>query len=61
MRKVNLRVRTDNTRAIALYERCGFVLEGTQRHEMHVGDEFHDLHCMGLILPDDAPAGQTTV
>lgn len=50
VRKVNLRVRTDNPRAIALYERCGFVLEGTQRHEMHVGDEFHDLHCMGLIL-----------
>jgi RimJ/RimL family protein N-acetyltransferase len=58
VRKVNLRVRTDNPRAIALYERCGFVLEGTQRQEMHVGDEFHDLHCMGLILPHDAPAGR---
>jgi RimJ/RimL family protein N-acetyltransferase len=56
VRKVNLRVRTDNTRAIALYESCGFLLEGTLREELRVGDEIHDLHCMGLILPHDAPA-----
>ena len=48
--KINLRVRTDNARAIALYERKGFVLEGTITREIRIGDRYHDHHVMGLEI-----------
>ncbi|MCE1196679.1 GNAT family N-acetyltransferase [bacterium] len=50
VRKIGLRVRTDNERAIALYERKGFVREGTLRAELAVGDVLYDLHAMALFL-----------
>ena len=48
--KINLRVRTDNRRAIALYERKGFVIEGTIRREIRIDGEYFDHHWMGLTL-----------
>jgi RimJ/RimL family protein N-acetyltransferase len=48
--KVNLRVRTDNQRAIALYQRKGFVVEGTIRQEILLAGEYYDHHWMGLVL-----------
>jgi RimJ/RimL family protein N-acetyltransferase len=48
--KVALRVRTDNARGIALYQRLGFVTEGTLRREICVRGEYHDLFYMGLQL-----------
>jgi RimJ/RimL family protein N-acetyltransferase len=48
--KINLRVRTDNHRAIALYERKGFVSEGTISREMLIDGEYFDNHVMGLPL-----------
>jgi RimJ/RimL family protein N-acetyltransferase len=48
--KINLRVRTDNHRAIALYERKGFVREGTIHQELFVGGAYFDHHWMGLTL-----------
>lgn len=48
--KLNLRVRTDNQRALALYRRFGFELEGTQRREIVIDGESFDHHCMGLLL-----------
>ena len=48
--KINLRVRADNQRAIRLYERKGFVLEGTLRKEMRVNQRYFDNHCLGLEL-----------
>ncbi len=50
IRKLNLRVRTDNQRAIRLYEKKGFKLEGTLRREMSLGGRYYDNHCMGLEL-----------
>jgi len=50
LRKLNLRVRTDNARAIRLYERKGFKLEGTLRREMFLGGRYYDNHWMGLEL-----------
>lgn len=48
--KINLRVRTDNQRAIALYERKGFVIEGTISREILLEGEYHGTHWMGLEL-----------
>lgn len=48
--KVNLRVRTDNRRAIRLYERKGFLREGTISRELRVGGEYFAHHHMGLEL-----------
>jgi RimJ/RimL family protein N-acetyltransferase len=45
--KLNLRVRTTNVRAIALYERKGFVIEGTVTRSMRIGDKYFDSHLMG--------------
>jgi RimJ/RimL family protein N-acetyltransferase len=48
--KIDLFVRTDNTRAIALYERKGFVREGTKRLDLIVDGVPHDSYLMGLII-----------
>jgi RimJ/RimL family protein N-acetyltransferase len=50
VKKINLRVRTDNQRAIRLYERKGFVIEGTIRKEILLDGRYFDHHWMGLEL-----------
>ena len=50
IRKLNLRVRTDNARAIRLYERQGFQIEGTIACDFSVGGVDYDHHWMGLRL-----------
>jgi len=50
IRKINLRVRTDNHRAIALYEQKGFVVEGTLKNEIFINDTFYDNLWMGLEI-----------
>ena len=48
--KINLRVRTDNTRAITLYEKKGFIKEGTIRKGILMKGRYFDLYWMGLEL-----------
>lgn len=50
VRKINLRVRTDNERAIRLYEWKGFEVEGTVRRDFLIDGRFYDHHLMGLIV-----------
>ena len=50
IKKINLRVRADNQRAIALYERKGFVVEGTIKKAIFVAGVYYDHVCMGLVL-----------
>ena len=50
VKKINLRVRTDNQRAIKLYERKGFLREGTIRREILLDRKYYDHHWMGLEL-----------
>lgn len=50
VKKINLRVRTDNQRAIRLYKRKGFVIEGTISREIFLGGKYFDHHWMGLEL-----------
>ena len=47
--RVELSVRADNTRAIRLYEKAGFVREGVLRDAVLVDNEFHDTIAMALI------------
>jgi hypothetical protein len=42
LRKLSLGVFPDNTRAIAVYERCGFVREGLRRRQYRTGGRFRD-------------------
>jgi len=48
--KINLSVRTDNAAAIRLYERKGFVHEGTETRCMRIDGVYVDCHRMGLEL-----------
>ena len=50
VKKIDLRVRTDNRRAIRLFERTGFVREGTLRKEIFLNGEYFDHYWMGLEL-----------
>ena len=47
--RIELTVRADNTRAIALYQRQGFVREGLLRQGFCVEGTCYDLHCMALL------------
>ena len=50
IKKISLRVRTDNPGAVELYHRRGFVLEGTHPREIFIEGIFYDLCSMGLLL-----------
>ena len=50
VKKINLHVRTDNQRALALYKRKGFVIEGTVRKALFVDGTYYDAHWMGLEM-----------
>jgi RimJ/RimL family protein N-acetyltransferase len=50
IKKINLRVRTDNQRAIRLYRSKGFQIEGTSRREIFLDGCYYDHYWMGLEL-----------
>jgi RimJ/RimL family protein N-acetyltransferase len=50
VRKLNLRVRTDNSKAIRLYKQLGFVEEGVKTREFQIKGKFYDSMLMGLAI-----------
>ena len=52
--KIELRVRTTNRRAVALYESLGFQYEGTLRRHIKLQNGYADDFCMALFLHPDA-------
>lgn len=50
IKKINLRVRTENERAIHLYRKKGFKVEGTIAMDTCVDGHYYDHHLMGLRL-----------
>lgn len=50
IKKINLTVRVDNQRAIALYFKKGFEIEGMLKNEMYIAGQYYDLYSMGLML-----------
>lgn len=49
-KKISLSVRRDNSRAIKVYEKCGFEIEGILKNERHLDGEFFDIVVMGLMI-----------
>jgi RimJ/RimL family protein N-acetyltransferase len=50
IKKINLRVRSDNERAIGLYKKMGFEEEGLRKRELFINDQFYDTLLMGLCI-----------
>lgn len=50
LHRLELTVMAHNTRAIALYQKMGFVVEGTTREALFVDGQFVDEHHMGKLL-----------
>lgn len=50
IRKVNLRVRTDNVAAIHLYKKLGFNVEGVITRDLRINNKFYDTLFMGLLI-----------
>ncbi len=50
IRKINLIARSDNVRAIEMYKKRGFALEGTITRDLRVADTYHDSVLMGLKI-----------
>jgi RimJ/RimL family protein N-acetyltransferase len=54
LHRLSVRVIKYNTRAIRAYEKCGFVIEGTEREAAFVDGTWHDDVIMGLLDRDYA-------
>ncbi|MTK12437.1 MAG: GNAT family N-acetyltransferase [Clostridiaceae bacterium] len=50
IRKINLRVRTDNKAGINLYKKIGFSEEGVLKRDYLINGEFYDSLAMGLLI-----------
>jgi len=50
IRKLNLRVRSDNERAVRVYEKLGFIQEGLITREFYISGLFYDSIHMGLSI-----------
>jgi RimJ/RimL family protein N-acetyltransferase len=49
--RLELTVAVDNSRAIALYEKCGFEREGVKRHSRKIDGRYTDEFYMSRLLP----------
>lgn len=49
-RKVSLKVVTENSKAIHVYERCGFKIEGRLEKENFVNGKYYDDYAMSIFL-----------
>jgi len=54
--RIELEVFASNTRAIALYERLGFVREGVKRRARKLDDAYDDIVQMALLLAEGGSA-----
>lgn len=52
LHKVRLLVRSENSRAVAMYQRCGFQVEGTLRDHRFFAGTFHDFLAMAVLAPE---------
>ncbi len=50
IRKINLMVMVENERAVRMYRRYGFEVEGRIRRDLNLNGRFHDGYWMGLLI-----------
>lgn len=50
IRKINLTVQVENEKAIALYEKFGFEVEGRIRRDSYIDGVFYDTYRMGKLI-----------
>jgi ribosomal protein S18 acetylase RimI-like enzyme len=50
LHRVELTVRQNNTRAIELYRKVGFVVEGLQRDAVQIDGLYENIVCMALLF-----------
>ncbi len=50
IRKINLKVRSDNQATIDLYQRFNFLFEGTITREFFINGKFYDSILMGIEI-----------
>lgn len=50
IRKINLKVRTDNSKGIRLYKKLGFLEEGIMKRDYLLSGKFYDSLLMGLSI-----------
>lgn len=54
MTRIQLFVRVSNTAAVAMYEKQGFAIEGTQKYAVKYNGVYDDLYLMALLVGDAA-------
>ena len=52
LNKIYLKVRTDNTSALRIYEACGFKVEGTLREDIYKQGKFADQFYMVILVSE---------
>lgn len=52
--RIELLVHSDNARAIALYDKVGFVREGVQRDAIYIDGEYRDAIAMAIVERENA-------
>ena len=57
MNRLYLRVYSDNIKAIKLYQKCGFKIEGTLREALFDSGTFKDLLVMSILRKEFIPGG----
>ncbi len=50
IKKINLKVQTDNKTAISLYKKFGFEIEGVIRRDSFVDNKYYDTYAMGILI-----------
>jgi ribosomal protein S18 acetylase RimI-like enzyme len=50
--RVELTVRGHNVRALALYRKIGFEVEGLKKHAVRLDGEYEDLICMAILFQE---------
>jgi len=56
--RIDLRVLSSNLRAIACYEKCGFIIEGRERESAKIGDRREDDLIMGVLSSERTRAAE---
>lgn len=49
-RRISLDTRADNVKAVELYMKFGFIVEGCRRNATLLDGKYYDLYVMGMML-----------